>query len=231
MPGAVFSDVEGTLVDGSLPRMLLDVGQRMGLITNRDLARIWTVAIGAQALRGERRRQTQLTAVLRALAGHTEDEVCQLVDRLMPEVLRRLKPRTVARLREHQRAGLPLVLVSAALHPTIARLGAELGGRGEGTRLVVRAGHYTAEVEGPICYGAGKAQRARALIADVGCDPAASYAYGDSGSDIPYLSLFAYPRAVDPDRRLAAEARRRGWLVLRGDAPPAALPRLATESL
>ncbi len=230
MLGAVFSDVEGTLVDGSLPRMLLDVGQRMGLFTNRDLARIWAVAIGAQALRGERRRQTQIAVVVRAMAGHTEDEARQLIDQLVPEVLHRVKPGTLARLREHQRAGLPLVLVSAALHPAIARLAEELGGRGEGTRLVVREGRYTAELDGPVCYGAGKAERARALIAALGCDPADSYAYGDTGSDIPYLSLFGNPRAVDPDRRLGAEARRRGWLVLRG-SPSAVIAQLAPEAL
>ncbi len=48
----------------------------------------------------------------------------------------------------------------------------------------------------------------------MGWDAASSYAYGDTASDIPYLALFGHPAAVDPDRRLAAEAERRGWPII-----------------
>lgn len=218
MRAAVFSDVEGTLVDGSLPSMSLAIGRRMGMFSTWQLAQVVTIALVGGALPGNLRRRVQASAVIRAMAGHTLDETERLVEALIPEVLLRIKPAMLDRLREHQRAGLPVVLVSGGMHPAIARLGIELGARGEGTKLVVRSGRYTAQLDGPICQGEGKAMRARAIIEEIGCDPALSYAYGDTASDIPFLGLFGRAHAVDPDAALAAEAQRRGWPMIRGSA-------------
>ena len=67
-----------------------------------------------------------------------------------------------------------------------------------------------------MCRGAGKAERARAVLAELGCDPQQCYAYGDTASDLPFLELFGRPHAVDPDAGLAVEARRRGWPIIDG---------------
>jgi phosphoserine phosphatase len=126
----------------------------------------------------------------------------------------RVKPDTFARLKAHQDDGLALVLMSGGLHELIARLGEELGGRGEGTRYMKANGRFLAQFDGPVCQGEGKAARARAICAEMGYNPAGCYAYGDTGNDIPFLSLFGHPHAVDPDEELAAEANRRGWPVI-----------------
>jgi hypothetical protein len=41
-----------------------------------------------------------------------------------------------------------------------------------------------------------------------------SFAYSDSINDLPMLELVGNPVAMNPDRKLAAVARRRGWQVL-----------------
>jgi HAD superfamily phosphoserine phosphatase-like hydrolase len=218
MRAAVFSDVEGTLVDGGLPSMSLAIGRRMGMFSRWQMAQVVAIALTARALPGDLRRRVQVGAVVRSMAGHTVAEAERLVDALIPEALARIKPAMLERLRAHQRAGLPLVLVSGGMHPAIVRLGVALGGRGEGTTLVQRAGRYLARLEGPVCQGEGKASRARAIIAEIGCDPALSYAYGDTASDIPFLALFGHPNVVDPDTALAAVAQRRGWPIVRNAA-------------
>jgi phosphoserine phosphatase len=38
-------------------------------------------------------------------------------------------------------------------------------------------------------------------------------AYADSASDLPMLEAVGFPVAVNPETRLAAIARKRGWLV------------------
>jgi phosphoserine phosphatase len=38
-------------------------------------------------------------------------------------------------------------------------------------------------------------------------------AYADSASDLPMLEVVGFPVAVNPETRLAAIARKRGWLV------------------
>lgn len=212
---AVFSDVEGTLVTTSVPRLSFSLGRKLGLFSARQMVETYALNGVAQALPGRAKRSLQLYSIARAMAGKSEEEVNRLLDALTPAVLERLKPQTLAKLRAHQEAGLPLVLVSAGLHEAMARIGEALGGRGEGTKLVIRNGRYTAKLDGPACQGEGKAARVRQALAELDADPAISYAYGDTASDIPFLALFGHPCAVDPDAELAAEATRRGWPILR----------------
>jgi fatty acyl-CoA reductase len=40
-----------------------------------------------------------------------------------------------------------------------------------------------------------------------------SVAYADSASDLPMLEAVGFPVAVNPETRLSAIARKRGWLV------------------
>ena len=42
-----------------------------------------------------------------------------------------------------------------------------------------------------------------------------STAYSDSINDLPLLSAVNHPVAVDPDAKLAQQARERGWRVIR----------------
>jgi phosphoserine phosphatase len=42
-----------------------------------------------------------------------------------------------------------------------------------------------------------------------------SYAYGDSSADCAMLECVGHPEAVNPVRRLARAARKRGWTVSR----------------
>ena len=75
-------------------------------------------------------------------------------------------------------------------------------------------GVYTGRLAAPFCYGEGKAEVVRKLVADRGYDLAQSYAYADSASDLPIMSLVGHPVAVNPDRSLEAVAHRRGWPVV-----------------
>jgi HAD superfamily hydrolase (TIGR01490 family) len=160
--------------------------------------------------------------IKRAMVGRTEAEVEQMCEAVTPRVVASLKQSNWERMKRHQDAGLPVVLMSAGLHEVIARLGQELGARGEGTHFVVRDGRYLAQFDGPICEGTGKRDRALSIARELGCDPAQCYAYGDTVTDIPFLEAFGHPSAVDPDAGLEVEAKKRGWEIVRskdaGDA-------------
>ena len=51
-----------------------------------------------------------------------------------------------------------------------------------------------------------------------------SVAYADSTSDLPMLEAVGFPVAVNPETRLAAIARKRGWLVEHWSKASAAAP-------
>jgi phosphoserine phosphatase len=84
-----------------------------------------------------------------------------------------------------------------------------------GSRLEVRDGVYTGGFDGPFCYREGKPIRMRELAEARGLDLGESWAYSDSGSDLPMLRAVGHPVAVNPDRELAMIARAHGWEVMR----------------
>lgn len=75
------------------------------------------------------------------------------------------------------------------------------------------SGRFTGRAEHPLCFGAGKVERARRLAAANGFRLEDATFYSDSISDLPLLELVAEPVAVNPDPRLARLAERRGWRV------------------
>lgn len=78
-------------------------------------------------------------------------------------------------------------------------------------------GRYTGRPLGTPCFQAGKVERLRQWLAARGqtLDSfSESWFYSDSANDLPLLEQVTRPVAVDPDARLAAVARSRGWPTL-----------------
>ena len=173
MQTAVFSDVEGTLVDGNIPQIALAVGRALGLFSPPKRLQIAALERIGRRAPAKLERTLQLYALLRATAGMQPPEVTRWVDALVPALRARFKPGSWRRLQAHQAAGLPLVLISGGFHDGIARLATELGARGEGTKMRRRNGRYVGGVDGQVCQGAGKAERARAVLDELGYDPGA----------------------------------------------------------
>lgn len=214
MRAAVFSDVEGTLVDTSLPRLSLRVGRQLGIFSRWKMAELGALGLASRVAPTSAGKSLRLLIIKRAMSGRTVEEVERLSTAVAPVALDKVKQGTLNRLRRHQSEGLPLVLMSAGLHQVIEKIAGELGARGEGTRFLLRGERYLPRFDGPVCEGSGKAARARKVMEEMGYDAAASYGYGDTASDIPFLELFGHAYVVDPAPELEAQAKTRGWEVL-----------------
>ena len=70
---------------------------------------------------------------------------------------------------------------------------------------------YTGELEGIPCFHEGKVRRLENWLAKNNVSLQGSCFYTDSINDLPLLEKVDTPVAVDPDEKLAALARRRGW--------------------
>jgi HAD superfamily hydrolase (TIGR01490 family) len=84
------------------------------------------------------------------------------------------------------------------------------------TELEVAAGSarvWSGRIVGEHMSGGAKLRAVTELAAHYGIDLARSYAYGDSAADVPMLSAVGYGVAVNPTRRLARAARKRGWQI------------------
>jgi len=78
-------------------------------------------------------------------------------------------------------------------------------------------GRFTGRVAGTPCFREGKVRRVEQWLGNLALrlpDLAESAFYSDSHNDLPLLERVTRPVAVDPDERLEAEARRRGWPII-----------------
>lgn len=123
----------------------------------------------------------------------------------------------LAILRDHVAQGHVVVLVSAQLTPSLAKLAAALGATGAvGTDIEIKNGRLSDKVSSRICMGIEKDRLTREFLQnhDLQIDLSASYAYADSISDSSLLEMVGHPVAVYPDPQLDALAREKHWDVI-----------------
>ncbi len=227
LPGAFF-DIDRTLLVGtSLESCFLRAAWRRHILGIRALGRNLTE--GLRALRHgallippglpwrTRLRYLFLSGNKAYLRGLSL-EVCHDLARisLEEEVLPRLSPRGLVRIREHQAAGHRVVLLSGTLdflaQPLQAYLQAD---RLVAARPEVERGRLTGRLAEPHPYGARKRELLLQIAREEGIDLAGSFAYADHHTDLPFLEAVGHPVAVNPDRRLYRIARARGWAIER----------------
>jgi HAD superfamily hydrolase (TIGR01490 family) len=214
---AAFFDLDRTLMAGSSGFPWARAAYRAGLLSRRQIAADAFANVQFR-LRGSTDEQTdEIKARMGEwLDGRRVKELERLAPGVLAGVLPRLYPTMMQIAYDHQDAGRPVYICTAASQGTADMLAHVLGFDGAaGTRLEERDGAYTGRLDGPFCYGEGKPQRMRELAAAEGLSLEDSYAYSDSASDIPMLRAVGHPVAVNPDVELARTAAEEGWDVLR----------------
>ncbi len=88
------------------------------------------------------------------------------------------------------------------------------------TRLMVRDGRLTGDLEHPAPVAEARATALEEYAAAHGATTAESFAYADAISDLPMLERVGTPVVVNPDARLSQVAGQRGWRVERWDMAP-----------
>ncbi len=156
--------------------------------------------------------------ILSSVKGHRRADMDPLMPDVLGEVLLRVYPEIHERILAHEREGVPTYLCSASPVEIVQRVATALGMSGGAlatTAEVDADGAYTGHLVGPFCYGEGKAVAMRAEAARAGIDLGGSWAYSDSGSDLPMMEVVGHPVAVNPDKRLRPVAKERDWEILR----------------
>lgn len=156
---------------------------------------------------------------LRAFYRHYEGASVEGVRRLVADhatdvVLSRAAPAALRRVRRHRSCGHRTLLLTGALEPLVQPL-APLFDTIVAARLDVQDGRYTGYLAEPPLVGEARAEWLRHYADEEGLDLKASWAYGDSHSDLPLLEAVGSPVAVNPDTNLYRVARRRRWPVER----------------
>lgn len=149
-------------------------------------------------------------------AGFSEDRLVVLGEELFEKVLRpSMYPGTLDLIKRSRDQGIKQVLVTGALDVVIKPLAEYLGVDDYGANtLEIVDGYATGRLIGPLLAGPNKSQWIRdyARTHNVSLDEC--WAYADSFSDMPMLSMVGRPCAVNPDFKLRAAARDFNWPVL-----------------
>lgn len=211
---ACYFDVDGTLVRTNL------VQPTLYYLLNQGTPVQTGIALGKALLRAPRMAAAELMdrrmfneLLYSAYAGMSEDRVVILSEEVFENVLRpALYPAARALVDKSRSAGHDVVYVSGALDFVVERLSRHLGG-GEviANRLEMKNGIATGKLTKPVVAGPTKAR----LISDHakarGYDLDECFAFSDSYSDVPMLSVVGHPAAVNPDPRLSLLAKAYSW--------------------
>jgi alcohol-forming fatty acyl-CoA reductase len=144
-----------------------------------------------------------------APADQLAEDSWELFHRLL---LTRSFPAGFARVREHRRLGHRTLLVTGALDFVVAPL-RPLFDDVVCARMGLVDGRYDGRLVELPPIGEARALMLEDYAATHALSLQESVAYADSASDLALLEAVGFPVAVNPESRLAAIARRRGWHV------------------
>jgi HAD superfamily hydrolase (TIGR01490 family) len=217
---ASYFDVDGTLVKTNLihPTLFYMVNQATPLQSLGRLAR-GLMNAPAMALAELRDRRTFNEMLYNLFEGTSEDRLLLLADEAFDKVLKKALYRRAKDLVQRCRdEGHDVVLVSGALDVLMQRLADHLGATHViANRLEIHERYCTGKLLRPVIAGPEKAKVIRDHARAHGHDLDECFAYSDSYSDIPMLSVVGQPTAVNPEPALERLAHAYHWPILRLD--------------
>ena len=214
---AAFYDLEGTLVSTNLVHTLGFYARRQQGLWQTAKKSVGTLAklpfFGITDLYS---RNVFNEVFFKSYEGFSQDRLRYFSDELFEEVLKPAiydgKPELIA---QGKKIGQRQIVLTGALDFTIQRLMDFLGiDDYVANRLEFVNGYATGRVLPPVMASATKAKWIREYAERENINLSESYAYSDSISDLPMLSIVGHPVAVNPDFRLKQTALQHDWAIL-----------------
>jgi HAD superfamily hydrolase (TIGR01490 family) len=149
------------------------------------------------------------------VGGHKVSDILALGEEIYDEyVSPKLWERTCEIARGHLTRGEDVWLVTAAPQDMANIIANRLGLSGAiGSKVVIKDGIYTGELDGKLLHGSEKAVAITELAQQRGYDLKDCYSYSDSHNDLPLLTAVGNPSAINPDAILRIRALAEGWPV------------------
>ena len=219
---ASYFDVDGTLVTTNLvhPTLFYLLNQSSPF---RSLGKFARAALKAPSMIVAEARDRRLfnEILFSTYEGISQDRFLVLADEAFETVIKRhLYPNAKDLVGRCRAEGHDVVLVSGGLDFLMQRLATYLGATHIiANRLEFKDGYATGRLLRPVVAGPEKARLIRDHARENGHDLTDCFAYSDSYSDVPMLSVVGHPAAVNPDVKLARLANAYGWPVLTMNPP------------
>ena len=214
---AAFYDLEGTLVHTNLVHTLGFYAQRQqGLLKTITKSAKTLAKIPLFAATDVYSRNVFNQFFFKSYEGESEDRLRFFANELFEKTLKpAVFPGTFTLLEKSKKLGLRQVVITGALDFSVAPLLDYLGiDEFVANRLEFVNGYATGRLLPPVMASATKAKWIREYAERENISLSDSYAYSDSISDLPMLSIVGHPAAVNPDFRLKQTALQHDWAIL-----------------
>ena len=214
---AAFYDLDGTLIRTNLVHVLGYYARNdQGILRSFKAATATLAGIPLFMATDFYSRKLFNDIFFKWYRGQSYDRLRSLADDLHRKVIRPgIYPGTKALIDQSRRSGLRQVVVTGALEVSIRPLLDELGiTEFVANRLEFVDSRATGRLSPPVVASASKALWIREYAEREGLSLNDSYAYADSMSDLPMLSVVGHPTAANPDVRLKSTARHHDWPVI-----------------
>lgn len=217
MAAAAFYDLEGTLVSTNLVHTLgFYAKNQQGLFRTFKKSASTLLSIPIFAATDQYSRKVFNDLFFKRYKGESEDRLRFFAEELFEDVLKpAIFPGAFELIEKSRSLGLRQVVVTGALELSVIPLMKYLGIEDYVTnRLEFVNGVATGRLLPPVLAAATKASWIRTFAEREGLSLSDSYAYTDSMSDLPMLSVVGHPAAVNPDMRLRQTALHHDWPIL-----------------
>lgn len=224
----IIFDFDGTIHRKETPRLFLRV-LREEETKRKMVAQFYRAVAGVYILYRlgagrELMRRRVPNGIARIMEGMSRVEVEGFFEKCLPIAKENFSPAALQRVRAHLDAGDRILLLSGAFAPFVASVARDLGiHHWLGTELAVAADGRCAGRIQTLLIGPPKVQALNTFLREQKqagnvFDLAEAYAYADGLQDLPLLTRVGHPVAVNPDRGLGREARKRGWEIIADEA-------------
>jgi len=214
---AAFYDLEGTLVSTNLVHTLGFYARRQqGLFATIKKSAGIVAKLPFFAATDLYSRNVFNEIFFKSYEGESEDRLRYFSQELFEDVLKpAIYDGTPELIAQTKKLGQRQIVITGALDFTVKPLIDYLGiDELAANRLEFVNGYATGRLLPPVMASATKAKWIREYAERENINLSDSFAYSDSISDLPMLSIVGHPVAINPDFRLKQTALQHDWAIL-----------------
>ncbi|MBT3422425.1 MAG: HAD-IB family hydrolase [Bacteroidetes bacterium] len=209
----VLFDLDRTILSTNSGNILVREAYKHKLMTSREFMK--AAYLGLCYRLEVRDTMMILEEMAEWMEGIAEKELQALADQVIKRYLiNKIRPEIEDELKMHKERGAHIGILSAALavicHPIASKFEMD---EVICSDMEVIDGKYTGKVVGKLCFGEQKIISLKKFCQENDFKLDETYYYADSISDSPVLEAVGYPICVEPDRRLTAMAKKKGWTI------------------
>ncbi|MFB6352342.1 MAG: HAD family hydrolase [Bradymonadaceae bacterium] len=217
---AAFYDVDGTLIKTNIVHAYAYYAMNSpGILDRISSVTSLLASLPLYWLADKYDRRTFNEAFYQNYEGFSEDRLVVLGEEVFAKIIRpNIFDGARSLMDRSRKQGHDQILVTGALDCITRPLAEYLGADDyQANRLELKNRTATGRLQKPMMAGANKAQWIRRYAERHDYDLDGCFAYADSSSDVPMLSVVGNPCAVNPDFSLQTTANSYEWPVLEFD--------------